>query len=205
MYSGQTLGMSTPAFLVQMMSRGIAWSMAGAAAGLGQGIALRSRKLLINGLLGGMVGALLGGLLFDPLDFLIHGGRLSGGAEVSRAVGFAMIGLATGLMIGIVDLIAREAWIKMLTGPLTGKEFVLYKNPTVIGSSPKADVYLFKDPEVEPTHALVHALGEGYEIEDRKSVAGTFITGRRVSRCRLANGDQVRIGKTVFGVSLKET
>lgn len=202
--SGERSQMSTPAFLVQMTSRGIAWSIAGAAMGLGQGVALRSRKLLINGLLGGMVGALLGGLLFDPVDFVIHGGRLSGGAEVSRAVGFAVIGLATGLMIGIVELIAREAWIKMLTGPLAGKEFVLYKNPTVIGSSPKADVYLFKDLEVEPTHALVHALGEGYEIEDKKSGAGTFVNGRRVSRWRLADGDQVRIGKTVFGVSLKE-
>ncbi|MFC1612195.1 FHA domain-containing protein, partial [Myxococcota bacterium] len=198
--------MSTVAFVAQMVVRGIAWSLTGAAMGLGQGIALRSKKLLINGLLGGMVGALIGGLLFDPVDYLVHGGTLArGGAEASRAVGFVLIGASAGLMIGIVELIAREAWVKMLTGPLVGKEFVLYKNPTTIGSSPKADIYLFKDPDVEPTHALVHTVGESYEIEDKKSAAGTFVDGHRASRRRLTNGCQIRIGKTVLSFSVKET
>ncbi len=198
--------MSTGAFLMQMTSRGLAWAFAGAAMGLGQGIALRSWKLLLNGLLGGVAGALLGGLLFDPIDFLLKGGDLaaSGGAEVSRGVGFTLIGASTGFMIGVVELLAREAWCKMLTGPLAGKEFVLYRDPTVIGSSPKADIFLFKDPEVEPQHALVHTLGEGYELEDKGGGAGTWVNGKRVRRQRLANGDQIRIGKTVLAFSVKE-
>lgn len=198
--------MSTGAFLIQMMNRGLAWALAGAAMGLGQGIALRSQKLFVNGLLGGVAGALLGGLLFDPIDYLIKGGDLAaaGGAEVSRLVGFTIIGAATGFMIGVVELLAREAWCKMLTGPLAGKEFVLYRNPTVIGSSPKSEIFLFKDPEVEPQHALIHTVGEGYELEDKGGGAGTWINGRQVKRQRLNNGDQIRIGKTVLAFSVKE-
>ncbi|MBI5549101.1 MAG: FHA domain-containing protein [Deltaproteobacteria bacterium] len=195
---------TTFGFLAQMVVRGIAWSIAGAAMGLGQGVALRSKKLALNGLLGGMVGALIGGMLFDPVDYLINGPSMSGGAAASRATGFAIIGAVTGLMIGVVELLAREAWVKLLTGPLAGKEFIIYKSPTLIGSSPKSDVYLFKDSEVEPTHAALHTVGEGYEIEDRDSPAGTFVNGRRVRRKRLENGDQIRIGKTVFNFAEKE-
>jgi len=196
---------SVVAFLAQMATRGIAWSLAGAAMGLGQGIALRSRRLLVNGLLGGLVGGLLGGLLFDPIGYVFEGESLAATANLSRAIGCVTIGMVTGLMIGIVELLAREAWVKLLTGPLTGKEFILHRTQTVIGSSPKADIYLFKDSEVEPTHALIHTLGEGYEIEDKKTGAGTYVNGERVSRRRLASGDQIRIGKTVFSFSLKES
>jgi hypothetical protein len=136
---------------------------------------------------------------------VVHGGSFgSGGAEVSRAVGFTVIGMCTGLMIGVVELLAREAWVKMLTGPLAGKEFVLYRNPTVFGSSPKADVYLFKDATVEATHALLHRVGEVYEIEDRATASGTFVNGRRVARRQLASGDQLRIGHTVLSFTVRE-
>lgn len=203
--TGEFGKMSTAAFVLHMMVRGIAWAMAGVAAGLGQGIALRSTKLLVNGLLGGAAGSLLGGLLFDPIHYLLQGGDMfAGGAEPSRCVGFLLIGAATGFMIGVVELLAREAWCKMLTGPLAGKEFVLYRNPTVVGSSPKSDIFLFKDPEVEPKHALIHTVGEGYEIEDQGGGAGTWLNGNKVKRQRLSNGDQIRIGKTVLAFSMKE-
>ncbi len=174
--------------------------------GLGQGIALRSKRMVVNGLIGGVVGGLLGGMLFDPIDRLWHlHEEAYSGAELSRAVGFLVIGLTTGLMIGVVELLARDAWLKMLIGPLAGKEFVLFKNPTVIGSSPKSDIYLFKDPDVEPAHALLHAMGDGYELEDRAGAGRTLVNGRPVRRTRLENGDQIRIGRTVLSFGLKET
>ncbi len=193
------------ALLAQMLSRGLAWAVVGMAMGLGQGIALRSRRMLLNGVLGGVVGALIGGLMFDPIDRLFHHGAIGAGAALSRAVGFMFIGATTGLMIGVVELLARDAWLKMLAGPLTGKEFVLFKNPTVIGSSPKSDIYLFKDPGVEPTHALIHVLGEGHELEVQRSAPAVFVNGRPVRRTRLVHGDQLRIGKTVLSFSVKES
>lgn len=192
------------AFLAQMVSRGLAWAVIGMAMGLGQGIALRSRRMLLNGLLGGVVGALIGGLMFDPIDRLLHRGTIGATAELSRAVGFVVIGMCTGLMVGIVELLARDAWLKMLAGPLAGKEFVLFKNPTVVGSSPKSDIYLFKDPAVEPTHALIHALGEGHELEVQRNAAPVLLNGRPVRRARLLHGDQLRIGKTILSFSVKE-
>lgn len=197
-------GVSAAAFVTQMVTRGLAWAVTGAAMGLGQGIALRSKRMLLNGLLGGMIGALVGGMLFDPIDRLLHGGTVGAGAEASRAVGFLVIGLGAGLMIGVVELLARDAWLKMLAGPLAGKEFMLFKNPTTIGSSPKADIYLFKDSEVEPTHALIHVLGEDYELESAAGGGRTLLNGLPVRRARLEPGDQIRIGKTVLSFGVKD-
>ena len=192
------------AFIAQMLSRGLAWAVIGTAMGLGQGIALRSHRMLLNGLLGGVAGALIGGLLFDPINRIFNHDAVWSSAASSRAVGFVVIGMCTGLMIGVVELLARDAWLKMLAGPLAGKEFVLFKNPTVVGSSPKADIYLFKDPAVEPTHALVHARGEGHELEVQGNAAPVLLNGRPVRRARLIHGDQLRIGKTVLSFSVKE-
>src|SRR5262245_23281181 len=48
------------AFLVFMMGRGAAWAVASIPAGIGQGIALGEKKVVLNGLLGGVIGGLLG-------------------------------------------------------------------------------------------------------------------------------------------------
>jgi pSer/pThr/pTyr-binding forkhead associated (FHA) protein len=75
----------------------------------------------------------------------------------------------------------------------------------VLGSSPKADVYLFKDDAIEPRHALVINRGGRFEIEDCNTPDGTYVNGIPVSRTRLSDGDHIVLGKTVLEFSMKET
>jgi len=185
------------AFLVQMTGRGLAWALAGMSMGLGQGIALRSRRLLIYGLLGGVVGGLLGGLLFDPIDLLLLG-RNRPSAELSRLVGFLIIGAGVGAMIGVVELLARDAWLRMTKGPLAGKEFLIFKDVLLIGSSPRADIYLFNDPDVLDQHATLRSVGDECEIESRQMDKKVLLNDRAVASSRLRHGDQITIGRTVF-------
>src|SRR6185295_4834273 len=112
---------------VQMIGRGTAWMLAGITMGLGQGIALRSKRLLLYGFIGGVVGGLIGGLLFDPLDLLLLG-RDKPSAHWARFAGIAIIGACVGAMIGVVELLARDAWLRMTQGPLAGKEFLIFKD-----------------------------------------------------------------------------
>jgi type III secretion system (T3SS) inner membrane Yop/YscD-like protein len=202
--TGRTLEPAGPSLLVLVMARGMAWAVMGCTAGMGQGIAMRSRKLFLNGLIGGCVGALFGGVLFDPLNILFERLHPTGGAEISRAVGLMLIGAATGFMMGLVELIARESWVRMLSGPIAGKEFILYRNPTWIGSSPKSEIYLFKDAQVAPRHAAIHRVGEHYEIEDQGAPAGTGVGGARVRRRRLKDRDRIQIGMTTLEFRLRE-
>ena len=191
------------ALLILMMGRASAWAVAAIPAGIGQGIALRENKVLLNGLLGGVLGGLLGGLVFDPISVFFT--SADGQALVSRAIGFTLIGLMVGLFVGIVEQWTKSAWLLMKAGPLAGKQFVVYRNPTVLGSAPKADVYLFKDESIEPRHALIHDRGGRFEIEDMDTADGTYVNGIPVRRQVLKSGDQIVLGKTVLEFALKES
>ena len=81
------------------------------------------------GALGGAIGALIGGTIFDPISFATHGGA------ASRAIGFGMLGLATGIAIGLVESALKDRWLYVTAGPLAGKQFILYKPRTVVGGS----------------------------------------------------------------------
>lgn len=198
------LGQRPPgfAFLILMMGRAAAWALAAVPAGLGQGIALREKKVVLNGLLGAVLGGLLGGLLFDPIYYLINGAGDS--AALSRAVGLGTIGLFVGLFIGLVEQWTKTAWLLMKAGPLAGKQFILYRNPAVLGSSPKADIYLFKDEAIEPRHALIHNRGGRFEIEDCNTPDGTYVNGIPVQKQLLQSGDQIVVGKTVLEFSIRD-
>jgi hypothetical protein len=191
------------AFLVLMMGRGVAWSLAAIPAGLGQGIALREKKVIINGLVGALLGGLLGGLLFDPISLVLI--TADGQATYSRGVGFGTIGCLVGLFVGLVEGWTKTAWLLMRKGPLAGKQFILFKDTTVLGSSPKAHIYLFKDDAIEPRHALIYNRGGRFEIEDCDTPDGTFVNGIPIKRHVLQAGDQIVLGKTVLEFSVKES
>jgi len=189
------------AFLLMTLSRALAWAPLGLCVGLGPAVYMRSRKLAFNAVVGGLIGAFLGGLLFNPLYEMFKGG---GEAWLSRGVGFTLIGMGAGAMIGLVENLAKSAWLHVQAGALSGKQFVIYKNPTVLGSSPKCEIFLFKDEQIEPKHAAIHKYGNRYEIEDLDSPAGTFVNGRKVTRQPLKNGDRIYLGETVLDFSERE-
>jgi hypothetical protein len=196
-------GLTTLGFLTQVGGRGLAWLLAGMAMGLGQGIALRSGRLLLYGFLGGAIGGLLGGLLFDPIYFAISGDSPSG--HLSRMVGFTVMGACVGLMIGVVELLARDAWLQMVEGPLAGKEFLIFKDLLSVGASPGSDIYLFNDDQVAPRHAVIRAAADQYEIEAVDSFRPVLLNGRAVPRGRLRHGDQITLGRTVFVFQRRRT
>jgi hypothetical protein len=191
------------ALLVFMMGRASAWAIAAIPAGLGQGIALRERKVVFNGLVGAVLGGLVGGLAFDPIYLLAAGPHEE--ALLSRAIGFTVIGLMVGLFVGLVEGWTKTAWLLMRAGPLAGKQFVLYRDLTVLGSTPKAEVYLFKDEAIEPRHALIYNRGGRFEIEDCNTRDGTYVNGIPIKRQVLQAGDQVVLGKTVLEFQLKQS
>ena len=190
-------GLTTFGFLIQMGGRSLGWCLAGMAMGLGQGIALRSSRLLIYGFLGGVIGGLLGGLLFDPIDLLLLGVDKPS-AHWSRLVGIVLVGGSVGAMIGVVELLARDAWLRMVEGPLAGKEFLIFKDTMHLGSSPRSELYLFNDKDVAAQHGIIRGVGSDHEIENLCREQPLLVNGSPVTRTRLRHGDQITIGRTVF-------
>ena len=106
--------------------------------------------------------------------------------------------MLAGVATALIEHAAKTGWLRVTAGLIAGKHFILYRSPTYIGSSPQCEVYLFKDAQVAPRHAAVHAVPGGFDIEDLRAGAGTLVNGRPVTRARLRDGDQVQVGATCF-------
>jgi len=184
-------------FIIYAACRSAAWACIGAATGLGMNLVRSTRTQLRNSVIGGALGGALGGLFFDPIDRWASSSLFSGG-DTSRLLGLVAVGIAIGVFVALIERLGREAWLRVRTGPLAGKSFILYKTPTIIGSSPKSDVYLYKDADVDPSHATIHRVGTTYEIEDTSSRVGTTVGGMKVRRRRLVSGDQIVLGNTIL-------
>jgi hypothetical protein len=171
------------------LARGIAWMVFGAAGGVVYGIVGQSTKKGTYGVLGGALGAGLGGILFDPISMATHVG------SVSRAVGFALVGLATGVGMGLVESALKDRWLYVVAGPLAGKQFILYKSETSIGSRQEADIYLFKDPNILPRHAVISISGARVMLQATGSV---LWAGQSVHSRVLQDGDLLQVGRYAF-------
>ena len=182
---------ASSSFVQQMFARGIGWSILGAFLAIAPGIAMRSWKKFLLGLSGGAIGGLIGGMLFDPIC------QLTGSAIPARCVNILGLGVGAAVATALLEEAAKQGWLKVATGVITGKQFILYRNPTVIGSSPKAEIYLFKDPTVAPRHAAINGVGGEFLLTALNN-AIVLLNGKPVRQQRLRNGDQIRVGNTIF-------
>jgi type III secretion system (T3SS) inner membrane Yop/YscD-like protein len=168
------------------------WGALGLFLGLASGLVMRNWKKLLIGLLGGLLGGAVGGALMHPLQ------NWADHPQIARLVAMVAIGIIAGAGTGLIEHAARSGWLKVTTGIIAGKQFILYRNPTYIGSSPDCQIYLFKDTKVGKRHAAIHLTPTGIEIEDLPLGAPTFVNGKSVTRSPLKNGDRVSIGATQF-------
>jgi hypothetical protein len=67
----------------------------------------------------------------------------------------------------------------------------------LVGRSPDAELHI-DSSTVSRQHAILECDSFGVLIEDTQSTNGTFVNGVKVSRQRLKNGDQVKIGEASF-------
>ena len=182
-------GAQTHANPAVWIARGVAWMVFGAAGGVVYGIVGQSTKKGTYGVLGGAIGAGLGGFVFDPISMATHVG------SVSRAVGFGLVGLATGVGMGLVESALKDRWLYVVAGPLAGKQFILYKSETSIGSRQESDIYLFKDPNILPRHAVITIAGARVMLQ---ATGPVLWAGQPVHSRVLQDGDLLQLGRYAF-------
>jgi hypothetical protein len=174
-----------------LIANAITYGVIGLFLTIAPGVLMRNMKKLGVGLVGGLLGGVIGGLLFVPLGN-------SAGHGVSRAVAIVAIGLIAGMMTGLIENIAKTGWLKVIQGLIAGKQFILYRATTYIGSAPDCHIYLFKDPGVGRRHAAVHIVPGGFDLEDLPLGGPTYVNGKPITRTRLRTGDQIQCGQTAF-------
>lgn len=177
--------------------RGIAWAIMGVGIGLAVGIIKPNVKRLAFCSIGGLAGGFVGGFLFNFITDVIPDDT------ISRAVGIIIMGTLIGLGVGLLEQVAKQAWLKVIRGEFEGKEYLVFAGTTSIGNNGSNTIVLFKDKLVGPHHCDIRLEGTRYTITDCGTPLGTIVNGNRVPQATLRNGDTIAIGNSVLVFNTK--
>lgn len=175
-----------------ILARVIAWAVFGALLGIGLGIK-GGQKKIVNGLIGGLLGGGVGGLLFQ---LLANSDDTGDSGTQLRIVGLVCTGVGIGLGIGLVERARRDSWLTITSGPMAGKEFILYNASTLIGSDYRCHIVLVRDPSVAAQHLSFDLAGGAASV--RAMGGQVLVNGQTVQQQRLRNGDTVTVGASVL-------
>src|SRR5262249_18497175 len=161
-----------------------------------------ARKKLPNGPIAGTPGGVLGGILYLVLVGVwtgIFSGKDRDYLWSPSAMGFVALGMCIGLLIGLAQVILKEAWVRVEQGFRAGREMILSKERTTIGRAESCDIGLFGDNTIEKLHASIVQAGNRYFLEDNQSPTGTYLNDQQVAgRAPLNSGDRIRVGRSVL-------
>jgi pSer/pThr/pTyr-binding forkhead associated (FHA) protein len=93
------------------------------------------------------------------------------------------------------------ASVRVVRGFYEGLELPIDRHWMVIGRGRSADIVI-ADPTISRAHAAIGCDGEGFFVQDMGSTNGTRVNGERAVRTRLADRDEVLLGKLLLQVSL---
>lgn len=183
----------------------LGWVILGTLVGFGLGITSGLRKV-VNGAIGGFVGGVIGGFIYvQTIDERTL--RIAEDADgfASRfgpqLISILATTVSVCLAIGIAERVARQAWLRVTRGPLAGKEYILYRDSTVIGSAGTCDVVLAKDATVAPRHASIERRNGTARVRS-EGAQPVFVNGAPVRDAPLRSGDV--IGVASFELTYEE-
>ena len=119
-------------------------------------------------------------------------------SAISKFQDFTLKQRLSPMVTGILQLFGHpvEPVARAVTsGPLAGKQFILYKPLTTIGSSQKCDIYLFKDTSILPQHGTIELRGAQTFL---RSDGPIFVSGAPARNRALQSGDLLQIGRYAF-------
>ena len=90
-----------------------------------------------------------------------------------------------------------QYWLDGVGGMIAGQRIMLDGPQVLMGRSGVCDIQLH-DPKISRQHAILRLLEGQYQLEDMRSLSGTWVNGRRITTYRLRDRDQVRMGDSLF-------
>jgi FHA domain/zinc-ribbon domain len=98
-------------------------------------------------------------------------------------------------VVELDEVVSRGAALVIRAGGgRAGESFPLQADRLTVGRRPESDIFL-DDVTVSRDHALIVRRGTEFFIDDCGSLNGTYVNRRRIDSHRLADGDELQIGK----------
>ncbi len=166
------------------------WGLLGLFIGMSGGIAERSWKKSVYGIIGGTIGGVIGGIIFNYLRSNIH--------YSATAIGLAFLGGSIGLGISLVEEALSTVKIRIIKGRNEGRIFSVTKNTISIGRDDRCDVCLSGNEGVALQHAKISVNNNAFEVTETGGGTGVYVNDKKTAKSELKNGDIIRIGSAVL-------
>jgi hypothetical protein len=97
--------------------------------------------------------------------------------------------------VDLPEVVTRGAALVIRAGGgRAGESFALDRDRLTLGRRPDSDIFL-DDVTVSRDHAVLVRRGSDYYLDDLGSLNGTYVNRRRIESHRLADGDELQVGK----------
>lgn len=179
-----------------ILLRGLSWSVIGLFIGAITGFNSGSIKNTGNAMIGGIIGGMAGGVLFE----LIKDSSLS--ENVVRSLSIIILVTLVAVAISFISSLAQEGILHIVTGPLKGKQFPVYENSTLIGSSFKCNIVIIKDRKIEPFACRIIKKDRGLYLVSMAN--RVVVNGSRVNEVPLSDNASINIGNTLLKFEIKK-
>ena len=93
------------------------------------------------------------------------------------------------------SLSIQKCKLLVISGPLTGNEFIINTETFTLGSGGNNDLVI-DDATVSRRHCEINLTTEGYAIRDLGSTNGTYVQGVRIQSAFLGTGSEFQLGET---------
>ncbi len=175
----------------------LGWIVMGLAIGSAEGIYEQSSRKCRNGAIGGAIGGLLGGIFMQRIA--------SGSGMAARATAFVVLGISIGALIGLAQLVLKEAWLTVVDGFRPGRELILGQTVTALGRGDHLPLPFLGYPgrDLESEHARITRQTDGnFVLEDNRSRLGTRLNGQPIQAATaLKDGDLIKLGSNIVRFS----
>ena len=126
----------------------------------------------------------------------------SGSSMAARATAFVILGTAIGALVGLAQLVLKEAWLTVVDGFRPGRELILGQTVTLLGRGDHLPLPLLGYPgrDLEAEHARIIRQPDGqFVLEDNRSRLGTRLNGQPVEAAMpLKDGDLIKLGTNII-------
>lgn len=92
---------------------------------------------------------------------------------------------------------AQPHVLELVVGPGAPRQYVLDKDPLVLGRSREADLVI-DSTQISRKHMSLSRLDDEVICRDLDSKNGVFLNGVRIHSAKLRHGDQIQIGDLTF-------
>ncbi len=157
-----------------------------------EGVRAGSAKKVAVGVLGGLVGGLVGGFALEYSRLALP--RMAW----SRLIGFVILGGAIGVFYGLIERGMSFGVLRVLTGPLKGKEYLVNQGRMRIGRSTRNEIALPGYQDLGDVQARIRVRRGDVVLHNLEPGVPMLVNEREAGEQRLKLGDVVRLGSARF-------